>query len=136
MYVITKMAMARLLTLAAALVLLVTACSRGSDSSNDDLDAVLAIVPSPAAVGQAQLTLRLSDAAGAPVSGATLEIEGNMSHAGMQPVFVETVEDAPGRYASQGFEFTMAGDWIITITGELADGSDFERTFNLRDVES
>jgi hypothetical protein len=59
-----------------------------------------------------------------------------MSHAGMQPVTVEASEDVPGRYVSDRFEFTMGGDWIITITGTLADGKELRRTFDLRDVAS
>lgn len=127
----------RLCALAALALLLGAACSRGADgSSNGGIQATLDVSPSPPAVGPAQLTLRLTGLDGAPVSGAALEIEGNMSHAGMQPVFVEAVEDEPGRYVSRGFEFIMAGDWIITVSGELADGSEFRQTFDLGGVAS
>jgi hypothetical protein len=123
--------------LAALALLLGAACSRGADGSdNADIEATLGISPSPPAVGPAQLTLRLTGPDSSPISGAVLEIEGNMIHAGMQPVFVEVVEDEPGRYLSRGFEFTMGGDWAITISGELADGSEFRRTFDVRGVRS
>lgn len=126
--------------LLAALLLLVGAgaCSRGDESegSDDGLQVTLEVTPQPPAIGPAQLVITIEDDAGEPVSGASLELEGNMSHAGMQPVFVEASEDGPGRYVSEGFEFTMGGDWIITISGTLVDGSELRRTFDVREVAS
>ena len=57
------------------------------------------------------------------VSGATVEVTGDMTHAGMVPVITEASESEPGLYRADDFEFTMAGDWIITAEVELPDGS-------------
>lgn len=57
------------------------------------------------------------------ISGAQASVTGDMTHAGMVPVVAEADELEPGLYATQGFEFTMAGDWLVTAQAELPDGS-------------
>lgn len=56
------------------------------------------------------------------VEGAEVEVTGTMTHAGMVPVIVDASEVEPGHYSSDAFEFTMAGDWIITADIALPDG--------------
>ena len=85
----------------------------------------LSFDPAPR-VGATTCTVALADAAGAPVTGATVEVEGNMNHAGMVPVFAEPREVAPGRYQAP-FEFTMGGDRFAIVRAELADGSSMEQ---------
>ena len=41
------------------------------------------IAPQPPRVGATTIDLKLTDKNGAPVSGARVDLEGNMSHAGM-----------------------------------------------------
>jgi hypothetical protein len=72
---------------------------------------------------------------GVPVSGATLEIEGNMTHAGMEPVFATATEVAPGDYRAP-LEWTMGGDWFLTVHGILPDGTEFEQQIDGLTVES
>lgn len=60
---------------------------------------------------------------GAGVTGAEIEVTGDMTHAGMVPVIVNASEVEPGLYAANDFEFTMAGDWIITTEVKLPDGT-------------
>lgn len=62
---------------------------------------------------------------GAPVSGALLEVEGNMTHAGMEPLFASAEEVAPGDYRAP-LEWTMGGEWLLTIRGTLPDGTVIE----------
>ena len=56
------------------------------------------------------------------VTGAEVEITGDMTHAGMIPVIVSAQEVEAGLYRADDFEFTMAGDWIITTEVTLPDG--------------
>lgn len=91
------------------------------------------ISPQPPRVGQVTVALKLTDAAGAPVTGALLRLEGNMSHAGMVPVFGEAKETEPGRYRST-LELSMAGDWYILVTVTLPDKRTFERQLELKGV--
>lgn len=125
-----------------ALILLVAgsaACTRGGDNDDDSADGVnveLHITPDSPEIGPAVIEVTLTDEDGDPIDDAELEIEGNMSHAGMQPVIVDATGEQDGRYVSDGFEFTMGGDWIITVSGTLADGREIERTFDLTGVTS
>ena len=116
--------------------LALVACSRGDDSgdSASDIDVRIEITPDPPAMGPATIDVLVSDSNGDPVTGATFDVVGDMTHAGMQPVETTTEEAEPGRYRTTGFEFTMAGDWIITVTGSLDDGTTIDRTFNIDGV--
>lgn len=79
------------------------------------------------------ITFRLIDLSGTPITGAVMKLEGNMSHAGMVPVFAAVKEIEPGRYRST-LELSMAGDWIILVTGTLPDKSEFWRKFEIKGV--
>ena len=97
-----------------------------------DITVELSFDPAPA-VGDTTCTIRLGDASGAPVTGAALEVEGNMNHAGMVPVFGTAVEDAPGTYRAP-LEFTMGGDWFVIVRAELADGRALEEILDVPGV--
>ena len=81
------------------------------------------------------ITLRLTDTAGTPVTGARITLEGNMSHAGMVPVFADVRETEPGRYQST-MELSMAGDWFILVHVTLPDGREIDRHFEIKGVVS
>jgi hypothetical protein len=72
--------------------------------------------PVAGAAGVARLTLR--DAAQRPIDGARLTLEGHMSHPGMAPVVSVVQERGNGIYEAP-IQFTMAGDWILVVTGDL-----------------
>jgi hypothetical protein len=74
------------------------------------------------------------DADGELIENAELELEANMSHAGMVPVFASAREVAPGRYEAS-LEFTMGGDWFILVRSELPDGRSLERRVDLPGVD-
>jgi len=115
---------------------LLVGCSRGNDeASSASTQVSWTIDPSPPAVGPATLTIQLKDADGDPASGATISVEGNMNHAGMKPVFSDLSETDPGTYVTDSFEFTMGGDWIITVSGTDADGSAVNVSFDINGVE-
>jgi hypothetical protein len=95
---------------------------RTSDQPATDAKVQAEIKPNPPQVGAAPVAITLTDSAGKPLTGASLEVEGNMNHAGMKPEFATLQETSPGRYEGT-LEFTMAGDWFLLVTGRLADGS-------------
>lgn len=69
----------------------------------------------------ATVTLTVLDAQRQPVIGATLDIEGHMSHPGMAPVVVRAVDRGAGIYDAR-LAFTMGGDWFAIVSGTLRDG--------------
>jgi len=117
-------------------ILLLTLVLAGCDRGSKDLPSVavdLVVSPEPPQIGPAVITVGLSDARG-PVSGAAMELEGNMHHAGMVPVFAQAAEIAPGRYQAD-LEFTMSGDWFILVRAQLPDGRSMERKVDVPGVD-
>lgn len=80
-------------------------------------------------IGPARWRVTLLDADGAPVEGAVVSLRGDMTHAGMVPEEAAAVEDGAGVYRAE-FEWTMAGDWIVTVTATLPDGRVVTETFS------
>ncbi|NJN97781.1 MAG: FixH family protein [Anaerolineales bacterium] len=115
-------------------ILLLLAGCRRAGSAGSDVGVDVTIAPNPPAIGQATVTVTLNDAEGQPVSGAQVELEGNMVHAGMTPTFSKPAEVAPGRYEAP-LEFTMAGDWFILVKAILPDGRKVERQVDVRGVK-
>jgi hypothetical protein len=103
-------------------VLLLGGCRGEMETGDSGLVLDVAISPTPPAVGPARLIISLEDSAGAPVDGAEILVEGNMSHAGMVPVVDTAQAEGPGRYGISDFRFTMAGDWVLTLHATLPDG--------------
>jgi hypothetical protein len=86
---------------------------------------LIEIRPTPIQVGDAMLVLRLTDRDNQPIEGARVQVRGDMSHAGMVPVLGDAQEQGEGLYLVP-FDWTMAGDWILTVSGTLGDDSRFE----------
>ena len=57
-----------------------------------------------------------------PLRGASLRLDAHMPHPGMAPVSGDVVERGEGEYESS-LRLTMEGDWVVVVTGTLADGS-------------
>jgi YtkA-like len=91
------------------------------------------IAPVPPRTGPATVTLKLADSAGKPIDGVRINLEGNMSHPGMRPVFSEAREVESGRYQAT-LEFTMRGDWVILVHITLPDGRKLQRQIDVKGV--
>ena len=78
-----------------------------------------------------RLTLRDRDQK--PVTGARLRLEGLMSHPGMAPVTTAVTERGNGEYEAP-LQFTMAGDWILLVTGELPGGGQIKKQIEINGV--
>ena len=99
-----------------------TACDRPAPAA-DNVTVEWTMTPRPPVAGEATLVeLTLRDASRRPVRGAKLQVEGHMSHPGMAPLTATAVERGDGVYEIR-LRFTMRGDWILLVTGELPDGS-------------
>lgn len=75
----------------------------------------------PIAGGETRVEVTLRDDTRRPVRGANLQVEAHMSHPGMAPVIAPVTERGDGVYEVR-LQFTMAGDWIVLVTGGLPDG--------------
>ena len=111
--------------------LLAFACQKSTKPP--DVAVQYEIAPQPPRVGATTVNLKLTDKNGAPVSGARVELEGNMSHAGMSPISVEAKEIESGKYRGT-LQITMAGDWIVLAHITLPDGQKLQRQIELSGV--
>lgn len=111
------------------LIILVPACGRIQTGQEQDsaVSIELTVEPIQPAAGPTQLIITVTEN-GQPIDNAALEIEGNMTHAGMVPVFAQTTGGKNGRYVVP-FEWTMGGDWTVTVDVSLEDGRTISREF-------
>ncbi len=120
------------------LVLLLAACRESAQPTptpenftpSPDVEIEMAVEPSPPTAGDAVLVVTLHSPDGAPITNASIAARGDMNHAGMVPVFGETNQNSDGVYRIP-FEWSMGGDWIVTLTVTLADGAQVERSFDM-----
>jgi len=120
--------------LTASIVLVCSLAAGCAGRASDSIRISWTLDPSPPVVGQpivARLTLR--DAAQKPVAGARLRLEGLMSHPGMAPVTAAVTDRGNGEYEAP-LQFTMAGDWILLVTGELPDGMPLKQQIEINAV--
>jgi hypothetical protein len=127
---------------ASALVcgILGTACDRSPRDPGppaiNDVTVEWKMTPTPTGVGVltlAEVTLR--DGERRLVRGATIQIEGHMSHPGMAPVIVPATERGEGIYAAQ-LQFSMNGEWVLLVTGSLPDGRRLSRQVAVANVKA
>jgi hypothetical protein len=105
-------------------------CRQATDPvSSDAVQIDVAFEPEELRIGESTLLITITDAAGNPIPDATINVRGDMSHPGMQPV-IRDVEggDENGVYTVP-FEWTMAGDWIVEVNVTLDDGTEAGERF-------
>jgi hypothetical protein len=122
------------LFLMTSLLLLLVACGGRASQSDQSQGYEIDFTAQNTAVGETTVTVTVRDPQGNPIDNAELTINGNMSHAGMQPVIVETSASDGGVYTTD-FEWTMAGDWFVTITVTLPDGTVVSERFDGIQIE-
>lgn len=105
---------------AAALALVAGALALGSCGGDDGAEANVALSVDPAepAMGMAEVTVNVTDEGGAPVQADSVMIVGDMDHP-MEPSIAEANPAGDGVYVAD-FEFTMPGEWVLTVTAEGA----------------
>jgi hypothetical protein len=90
--------------------------------------------PSPPLAGTSLVVrLTLRDHEQKPITGARLRLEGLMSHPGMAPVTADVTERGNGDYEAP-LQFTMAGDWVLVVTGELPGGGQINKQIEINGV--
>jgi hypothetical protein len=106
-------------------------CSRVSQEAQQHQLQIELVEPLyPPGVGKSTLNIRLFDNNDQPVDDAAITVKGDMTHAGMVPVLGEADQGDKGLYKVP-FEWTMGGDWVLTVQATLPDGTIAEETFTL-----
>ena len=114
-------------------LLFATSCSR-SGSGTSTIVTEKGVSPQPVRVGPVTVAFQLSNS-GKPVSGANVSLEGDMTHAGMAPVFGDAHEVEPGHYQGQ-LSLNMSGDWVVLMHITLPDGHNLEDQISISGVQS
>lgn len=104
------------------------AACRQSAETDSSIAISLEVASDTLAVGQSELVITVQADDGAPINDATVGVRGDMTHAGMQPVFATAVPAGDGNYRAP-FEWTMGGDWVVTVTATLPDGRTTSQEF-------
>lgn len=110
------------------------ACQRPAPA-DADVRVEMDVTPQPPTEGVAQVEITLRDAGGRPLAAHGVEVEGNMTHPGMQPTFATASPAGPGRWVAE-LELTMGGDWLVGVDARLEDGRRVRRTLPLPGVVS
>ncbi len=92
------------------------------------------VTPQPAHAGPVTVNFKLADDA-KPLTGAHITLEGDMTHAGMAPVFGDAREVSPGEYQGQ-VTLSMGGDWVVLMHITLPDGKKVEEQMDVPGVQS
>lgn len=91
------------------------------------------ITPQPVRVGTSVVAIQLSDVHTNPVTHAIIQVEADMAHPGMAPVFSQAKETVPGSYNAP-VDFNMRGDWVVLLHIKLADGQKLEQRVDVGGV--
>jgi hypothetical protein len=103
-------------------LLSLSGCKPPQEASDPNRPVEVVLLTTPARVGPAAIEVRLL-VDGAPALGASVNVRGDMTHAGMVPIIAPTVvEVGGGVYRTQGFAFDMSGDWVLTAEVRYPDG--------------
>jgi YtkA-like len=109
-------------------------CRKSAETSGE-VSIHESIAPQPVHTGAETIVFQLTNPAQQPVTAARVQVEADMDHPGMAPVFADAAETAPGSYRAQ-LNFTMGGDWVVLFHITLADGRKIEKQMDVKGVES
>ena len=114
----------------ALLLLLGSGCARASQQVDSaDVQISMTAIPFPPHIGESRLVIQVANKAGKPIDDAHLAIKGDMTHAGMAPVLAEVDGGGEDGVYTIPFEWTMAGDWVVTVDLQLPDGTNAQERF-------
>lgn len=92
------------------------------------------ITPQPPYAGPITVNFKLANDS-KPLPGAHIALEGDMTHAGMAPVFGEAKEISPGQYQGQ-LTLSMGGDWVVLLHITLPNGQKVEKQISVNGVQN
>lgn len=87
--------------------------------------------PDPPTPGDGTIVVALTESDGTPFTEAqSVVVRGDMTHAGMAPENGSVDSGENGVYRVP-FNWSMGGDWILTVTVTLADGGEISEEFEV-----
>lgn len=120
----------RLLFILLMAIFSLAGCQRASQQ-NDTADFEMSLFSQSTQVGETVLVVTLTEADGTPITNATLIVRGDMTHAGMAPVLRDGITENKDGVYEVPFEWTMGGDWVVTVDATLPDGRSVTKDFNM-----
>ena len=112
---------------------LLSACGGRNSAQTNTNNYDISVEAGSTTVGKTDLMVTVKDQSGNAINDANVSIKGDMSHAGMQPVLGESSSADNGVYTIP-YEWTMAGDWFVTIDVTFADGSTATERFDFNGI--
>ena len=125
----------RILLVLLVSVLVLVGCRQTNEVTADNVTVDVTLSDEMAMVGDATLLVTVADEEDNPINDASVSVRGDMTHAGMIPVIPDAVTTAEEGVYSIPFEFTMGGDWIITVDVTLANDEIATVTYEIDGVE-
>jgi hypothetical protein len=116
----------------ALFLLLGSGCARVSQQADSaDVQITMTAIPFPPHIGESRLVIQVADMMDNPIDNAHLSIKGDMTHAGMVPIVAEVDRGGENGVYTIPIEWTMAGDWVVTVDLELPDGTKAQERFDM-----
>ena len=99
-------------------------------SSTGEVNIAVETSPNPAAMGDVELILTITDAQGNPIEGATVDVE--VDHTDMTGMGMSgaATDQGGGRYSINA-NFSMSGNWKLTVYVRK-DGLDYQEDIDLK----
>ena len=115
-----------------ALLLLACGCARASQQADSvSVQITMTAIPFPPHIGDSRLVIQVIDKMGSPINDAHLTVKGDMTHAGMVPLLAEIDGGGENGVYTIPFNWTMAGDWVVTVDLQLPDGTIAQERFDM-----
>jgi len=110
------------------MILMIAVACRQQTLSAENVELDISVTDS--LVGETTLIVTVTDADGNIIENpGTLSLRGDMDHAGMLPVIVESSDSDNGVFTVP-FEWTMSGAWLVEVTLTLENGDVATQTFD------
>lgn len=99
-------------------------------NSTGEVNIAVETSPNPAAMGDVELIMTITDAQGNPIEGATVDVE--VDHTDMTGMSMSGIatDQGGGRYSINA-NFSMSGNWKLTVYVRK-DGLDYQEDIDLK----
>jgi len=118
------------------ILLTLSACNNNADTpvqnqTENPVNVELETYPNPPLVGDVELIFRIKDVQGVPIEGAIVDVSAD--HTDMQGMTMSgiAVDEGDGVYSITA-DFSMSGNWKVTVFLRKDGLSDYRKEFEIR----